>query len=125
MDDLWIIAVFVIIDTLMERLEHRSDVRAQVPDADILTMAVVAAKYFHNHHERAVCVMRAGRYLSGTLGVSRFNRRLHALAGWLPCIADVLGDLATDGEVFVIDSVPMPVCRRVRARRCRNVRGRV
>ena len=31
------------------------------------------------------------------------------------------------GEVFVIDSIPLPVCRRVRARRCRSscmARGR-
>jgi len=46
----WIITVFVIIDTLMERLGHHSDVRANVPDAEILTIAVVAAKYFLNHH---------------------------------------------------------------------------
>jgi hypothetical protein len=28
-------------------------------------------------------------------------------------------------EVFVIDSMPMPVCKRVRAWRCRKVRGKV
>ncbi len=27
--------------------------------------------------------------------------------------------------MFIIDSMPLPVCRRVRARRCRNARGRV
>lgn len=125
MDDTWIIAVFVIIDTVLERLNHHSDVRAQVPDAEIVTVAVVAAKYFQNHHERAVCVMRACHYLSAPLSVSRFNRRLHALADWLPFIADVLGDVAVYGQAYVIDSVPVPVCRRVRARRCRKVRGRV
>jgi len=45
MDAYWIIPAFVVIDTLMERLGHRSDVRAQVPDSEILTIAVVAAKY--------------------------------------------------------------------------------
>ena len=50
MDAYWIITAFVVIDTLMERLGHRSDVRAQVPDSEILTIAVVAAKYFGNHH---------------------------------------------------------------------------
>lgn len=125
MDDTWIIAVFVMIDTLMERLGHRSDVRAQVPDAEILTVAVVAAKYFQNHHERSVCVMRACGYLSGSLSVSRFNRRVHALADWLPFVAEVLGDIEAHNEVFVIDSLPVPVCRRVRARRCRKVRGRI
>ena len=45
MDATWIITAFVVIDTLMERQGHRSDVRAQVPDSEILTIAVVAAKY--------------------------------------------------------------------------------
>ena len=36
-----------------------------------------------------------------------------------------MGALWTQGEVFVLDSLPVPVCRRVRARRCRKVRGRI
>jgi hypothetical protein len=124
MDATWIIASFVIIDTLMERLEHQSDVRAQVPDAEIVTIAVVAAKYFANHQERAVQVMQGCGYLSGKISVSRFNRRLHALADWMACIPTALGELFTSGEVFIIDSLPLPVCRRVRAGRCRKVRGR-
>lgn len=120
----WIITAFVIIDTLMERLEHRSHVLAQVPDSEILTIAVVAARFFQNHHERAVCVLRESGYLSGTISVSRFNRRLHALADWMVLIPTSLGELFARGDVFVIDSIPVPVCRRARARRCRKVRGR-
>ena len=77
MDAMWIITAFVVIDTLMERLGHRSDVRAKVPDSEILTIAVVAAKYVGNHHERAVQIMHGCGYLSGRISVSRFNRRLH------------------------------------------------
>jgi len=39
-------------------------------------------------------------------------------------IARTLGEILSTGEVFVIDSLPVPVCRRVRARRCKKVRGR-
>jgi hypothetical protein len=87
MDATWIIAAFVVIDTLMERLGHRSDVRAKVPDSEILTIAVVAARYVGNHHERAAPMMRELGYLSGRISVSRFNRRLHQLADgmvWIP-----------------------------------------
>lgn len=58
MDASWIITVFIIVDELMDRLEHRSHVLADVPDAEIITIVVVAATYFHYHHERAVCIMR-------------------------------------------------------------------
>jgi len=43
MDAYWMIPAFVVIDTLMEHLGQRSDVRAKVPDSEILTIAVVAA----------------------------------------------------------------------------------
>jgi len=124
MDATWIITAFVVIDTLMEHLGHRSDVRAQVPDSEILTIAVVAAKYVGSHHERAAPMMRALGYLSGRISVSRFNRRLHQLADWMAWIPDVLGEVFTTGDVFIIDSLPLPVCRRVRARRGRKAPGR-
>jgi len=124
MDAQWIITAFVLIDTLLDRLEHRSHKLAQVPDSEVLTVAVVAASSFQNHHERALCVWRAAHYLSGRLDLTRFNRRLHALADWLAFIAATLGEVFLHGAVFVIDSIPVPVCRRARARRCRKVRGR-
>lgn len=43
MDANWIITAFVVIDTVMEHLNHQSDVRSHVPDAAIVTIAVVAA----------------------------------------------------------------------------------
>ena len=124
MDATWIITAFVVIDTLMERLGHRSDVRAKVPDSEILTIAVVAAKYVGSHHERTMQIMHGYGYLSKRISVSRFNRRLHQLADWMVWIPDVLGEVFTTGDVFIIDSLPLPVCHRVRARRCRKVRGR-
>jgi len=125
MNATWIVTVFEVIDTTMETLNHHSHVLTQVPDSEVLTVAVVAAKYFQNHHERALAVLKALHYLSGPLSPSRFNRRLHALKDWLLFLAETLGEVLTTGEVFVIDSLPVPVCRRVRARRCRKVRGRI
>ena len=125
MNATWIVTVFEIIDMTMERLDHHSHVLTRVPDSEVLTVAVVAAKYFQNHHERALNVLQALHYLSGPLSTSRFNRRLHALADWLAFISELLGEVLTTGEVFVIDSLPLPVCKRARARRCRKVRGRL
>jgi hypothetical protein len=36
----------------------------------------------------------------------------------------LLGELFAKGEVFIIDSLPLPVVKRVRARRCKKVRGK-
>jgi Transposase DDE domain len=124
MDATWILTAFVLIDTLMEHLEHRTDVRAQVPVSQVILIAVLSAKYFANQHERAVCILRESGYLSGWIALTRFNRRLQKLADWLSFIATSLGEIGLKGQVCVIDRLPVPVCRRVRARRCKKVRGR-
>ncbi len=124
MDDDFIVTAFVVIDKTMRALGHRDDVRAQASDAEVLTVAVVGAKYFQNHPARAVQVMHLGRYLSGPRSVSRFNRRLHRLADWLRLLLETLGAVFTQGKVFLLESMPVPVCKRVRAWRCRKVRGK-
>ncbi len=123
MNDDFIVPVYVVIDSVMQALDHRTHCLAHISDAEVLTVAVVAARYFQNHHERALQVMQGMGYLSGKLSTSRFNRRLHALGAWFRLILETLGALFAQGEAFLIDSMPVPVCRRARARRCRTVRG--
>jgi IS5 family transposase len=124
MDDTAIIAIFVVIDDMLTQCGHQQHGLARCSDAEVLTVAVVAARFFANHHARALSVLQRLHFLSGPLSVSRFNRRLHRLAAWLPFLAEVLGRLFQDRECLVIDSLPLPVCRRVRAWGCRKVRGR-
>jgi hypothetical protein len=124
MNDDVIVATFVVLDELLRHAGHHDHPLAGVGDAEVLTVAVVAAAYFQNHHARALQVMQGMHYLSGRLSLSRFNRRLHALADWFGLALATLGELFASGEAFILDSLPLPVCRRVRARRCGKVRGR-
>jgi hypothetical protein len=123
MNEIVIITSYVVTVDVMKTFGHESHVLAQVSDAEVIFIAIVAALYFQNHHERALCVMRGMGYISGKLSISRFNRRLHQLAHWLEYLLSVLCDLFRVGETFVIDSMPVPVCKRARAWRCRKVRG--
>jgi hypothetical protein len=123
MDDIKIIAVYCIIDEAMRGLGHHSHPLAAITDAEVLTVAVVSAIYFHNHHQRALFVMRGLGYITKPLSTSRFSRRVHSLVGWLEYILEMIGHLYSQGEAYVIDSLPVPVCKRVRARRCRKIRG--
>ena len=124
MDDTAIIAIFVVIDDVLRRYGHQQHCLARASDAEVLTVAVVAAQYFYNHHARALTVLQRLHFLSGPLSASRFNRRLHRLAHWLPFLTDLLGRLFQGAPCLVIDSLPVPVCRRVRAWGCGKVRGR-
>jgi hypothetical protein len=123
-----IIGIYVVIDDTRRTLGHTSHRLAGVSAAEVLTVAVVAAAFFRSHHARTLAVLRATGYLPRALSPSRFSRRLHALAAWLALVLDVLGELFAPGQAaicdFIIDSMPVPVCKRVRARRCRTVQGR-
>jgi len=124
MDAEWIITVFVVIDDLMQTYQHQTDCRSRVSDSEILTIAVCAAKFTQNHQARALILMQQLGYLSAKLSLSRFNRRLPKLADWFEFSLSVLTELHCKGHTFVIDSMPLPVCKRVRASRCGKVRGR-
>jgi hypothetical protein len=123
MNDSYIVTTFVVIDDLLKALGYQDDRRAQSSAAEVLTVAVVAAKYLHNHHERTLNVLHQLGYI-GRMSVSRFNRRLHTLRDWLSGIVALLGEVYAEGEVFIIDRMPLPVCKRARARRCQTVRGK-
>jgi hypothetical protein len=125
-DDTYIITVFVVFDELCQTLLPAPKYRPKMVPAEILTVAVVAARYFGNHLERALLVMAQAGYIPKTrcLSVSRFNRQLHRYGDFLELCLETLLELSQTGEAFIIDSMPVPVCKRSRARRCRKVRGR-
>ncbi len=50
------------------------------------------------------------------------SARFAGLAVWL---GHGVGEVFAQREVFLIDSMPLSVCKRARARRCRKVRGKV
>ncbi len=122
MDDDFIVAAFVVIDKTMQTLGHRDDVRTRASDAAVLTVTIVAARYFQGHLARALQIMRLGHYLSGPLSVSRFNRRLHALRGWLGLALDAGGALRC-GEALPDRQHAGAGLPSARARRCRKVSG--
>jgi hypothetical protein len=126
MDDTFIVTVFVVFDQLSQTVLGKPKYHPQMVPAEVMLVAVVAARYFHNNLERALVILRQRQYIpaSRCLSISRFNRQLHRQADFLELCLQILMELAMRGEAFIIDSLPVPVCRRARARRCRKVRGR-
>jgi hypothetical protein len=115
MDATWIITTFVLIDTAMANLDHHTDVRASVPDSEVVTVALVAAKYFANNHRIALTVMRQLHYLLGSISHSRLNRRLHTLLEWMDNLPELLSDMCSTSTIYIVDSMPIPVCRPARS----------
>ena len=48
-----IVATYMVSDDLLKQAGHSSQVLARMSDAEVLWVAIMAALYFQNHHERA------------------------------------------------------------------------
>ena len=123
MNDLYIVTAYVVLDDLLKLLHYQDDPRARVTTAEILTVAVVAARCFHNHHERSLCILQMTGAIP-RLSLSRFNRRLHQAQALLGQILEALSHLRVTAPLYLIDTMPLPMCRKVRGERCRKVHGK-
>lgn len=120
MDAHYIIATYVLIDDTLKVMNVRDHHHATVSTAEILTVAVIAAKYFQNHHERALVILQMTGYLP-RLSISRFNRRLHQAAHQLIDLLDCLRAHYIRPAHFAADTMPLPACKRFRADHCKLI----
>jgi hypothetical protein len=125
MNELYIVTTYVIVDNLCHHFLGESKYNPKMTPAEIVLVAIVAAKYFQNHLERALLVMGQLGYIPPhrQLSVSRFNRQLHKHLDTVEMCVQILVALSQEKELFILDSIPAPVCKRARARRCRKVQG--
>jgi len=103
-----------------------ADPRRRLSDAQVLTTALIAARFFGGN------LVRAQRYMEGHWGQNRldksgFTRQLHALTdtllGLFATCGQVLKELHTEAR-YVIDSFPVAVCHNIRLPRCKLLTGK-
>jgi hypothetical protein len=90
--DSQIVAVYCLCDDMLKALHHKEDPQSQINDAEVMATAIVAALYFGGNMERARDNMQEYGYVPQMLGKSRFNRRLHRVAGLFLCLFSLLGE---------------------------------
>jgi len=117
-----ITTMFILCDELLTALHHREDKQVRMNDAEVMTVAVTAAYFFHGHLENARKFLKEHRYMLGMLSESRLNRRLHAIPEYFwNALFQILAGLfnATHPEpTYCVDSFPVPVCDNIRIARC-------
>ena len=120
-----IIATFCLCDDLLKALHHPEDPQCQISDAEVMTIALVAALFFRGNHECARAMLKEQGYIPHMLSKSRFSRRLHRMKELFVSLFELLGQiwktLNTD-STYVIDSVPIAVCDNIRIRRSKIYR---
>lgn len=122
MNALYIISTYVFIDDTLKVMGHRDHHHCAVSGAEILTVAIIASKYFQNHHERALCILQLTGYIP-RLSISRFNRRLHQAGDRLVELLDYWSSqrITSQNWHYVVDTMPLPVCRVFRVEQCRKI----
>lgn len=115
-------AIDCFLDDLLKAINHQSDQRAQINDAQVMTTAVIAMLFYGGNYQKSlVCVEESGIF-SRSLSRSRFSRRLTRLTDVLHLIFNELGSTLKElnwESRYAIDSFPVSMCQNIRIRRSR------
>jgi hypothetical protein len=121
------IAIYCLIDDFLKTVGHKTDAHCKVSDAEIMTTALIAARYFYGNQTTARVYMQE-KHRVVMIDKSGFTRRLHRLEKQLVSIfyalAEVLKELNTTCQ-YLIDSFPVAVCDNIRIPACRLLQGEV
>ena len=67
-----IIAIYAITDDLLKAMGHKEDGRVVMSDAEVMTTALVAAKFFGGNHRSACSYLKEHGFMPKMLSTSRF-----------------------------------------------------
>ena len=124
--DTQIIVVFCLCADMLKSLHHYEDSQCRMSDAEVMATAIVAMLYFKGNFSLASRYMFEQRYIPKMLSASRFNRRLHRIAGLFLTLFLRLGETwkkLNEKSVYVIDSYPIAVCDNYRITRSKIYHG--
>lgn len=124
--DTHIVAVYCLCADLLCALRHTDDVQCRVTDAEIMTIALVAALFFGGNYVVSCYFLQQHGYMPRMLSASRFNRRLHRIKDLFLTFFAVLADhwKAVNAEsIYIIDSFPIASCDNMRIKRSRRYHG--
>lgn len=118
-----IITIYCVCADFLAAYGHKEDPQARMSDAEVMTVALVAATFFTGNQELSRVFLQEHGYIPHMLSKSRLNRRLHALPDTLwQALWHILAVCAQhnnpSGE-YVVDSCPVPVCDNIRISRCK------
>ena len=118
------LAIYCFIDDFLKASGHKEDIRVQVTDAEVMTIAITAMLHFGGNFERSRLVLHQLGLIKRLLSRSRFSRRVNRLADLIHLVFHKLGGVLKHlhwESRYVLDSFPVAVCDNIRINRCRIV----
>lgn len=120
------IAIYCFLDDYLKISYPKEDAKQKMSNAEILTTAIIAARYFAGNYVKARWYMKQVQG-SKVPDKSNFNRHLHRLSNVLTNIFFSLGQsikkLNTESQ-YIIDSFPVAVCKNIRIKRCKLLKNK-
>lgn len=124
--DTHIVAVYCLCADMLCALHHHDDSQCHLTDAEVMTIALVAALFFGGNYALTCLFLQEQGYMLRMLSRSRFNRRLHRVKDLFLTLFAVLGDHwkhVNTESVYIIDSFPIASCDNIRIKRSRRYQG--
>lgn len=124
--DTRIIVVYCLCDDYLKSIGHREDAQVRLSDAEVMTIALVAALEYRGNFAAALRFLVAHKYLRASLSRSRLSRRVHRVKGHFLVLFAHLAEVwkaDNPAKVYALDTFPLAVCDNWRIRRCRLYQG--
>ena len=115
--DLTIVAVYTIPGDFLILHGHQEHPLAKMSDAEVMTTAIIAARYFGGNHQTACAALKTLGYIPNMFRRSRYNRRLHRVSGIFQTLFEHLAEIfkaENPNHIYSIDTYRVAVCDNIR-----------
>jgi hypothetical protein len=113
------IVTYIICDEVLNLMKYEDDEQSKMSNAEVMTFAIITAKYFSSNYARANLLCKNGHFFTLILSKSRLNRRIRAIpwSCWeavFRFLAFCIQDKNDEGRAFAVDSFPISYCEKSR-----------
>ena len=126
--ELKIIFIYSFCSDFINSLGITSNPQCKMNQAEIMTVAIVAALFFGGNFSRARHFLMWNGHIQKMLSESRLNRKLHEIefSMWETIFKTISQAFQKTDNTFeyLIDSMPVEVCANYRSYRCRLLKGK-
>ncbi len=122
----YVITIYCFIDDFVKISRKKDESLRKTTDAEILTTAIIASRYFGCNMVKARGYMRSHHGVV-FIDKSGFNRRLHGLEFLLWSLFRGLGQRIKNLNIsseYIIDSFPVKVCHNIRIPNCKLLKNK-
>ena len=120
------LVLYCFIDDFLKKIKPLDDKQRQFTDAQVITMAIIAAKKFYGNYASALDFLAS---YEGFYRIDRglFSMRLKRLKATFQMIFNYLCQTIKElnlSNEYLIDTFPVSVCRNIRIPYCRLIQGK-